>query len=115
MSNTKKLVSFDWAINRLLRNKASFGIFEGFLSELLREDIKIKSLLESESNRETKDDRSNRVDSRSARCRSFGGVISKVCRKNKVSQGISKKDILELNSIQQELFFSTTSRIKNGK
>jgi predicted transposase/invertase (TIGR01784 family) len=62
MSNTKKLVSFDWAIKRLLRNKASFGIFEGFLSELLREDIKIKSLLESESNRETKDDRSNRVD-----------------------------------------------------
>jgi NADPH:quinone reductase-like Zn-dependent oxidoreductase len=29
--------------------------------------------------------------SRSARCRSFGDVISKVCRKNKVSQGISKK------------------------
>ncbi|MGD2087822.1 MAG: 4Fe-4S binding protein [Candidatus Aminicenantes bacterium] len=29
--------------------------------------------------------------SRSARCRSFGGVISKVCRKNKVSEGISKK------------------------
>jgi tyrocidine synthetase-3 len=32
--------------------------------------------------------------SRSARCRSFGGVISKVCRKNKVSQGISKKSPL---------------------
>jgi hypothetical protein len=29
--------------------------------------------------------------SRSARRRSFGGFISKVCRKNKVSQGISKK------------------------
>jgi phosphoserine phosphatase len=29
--------------------------------------------------------------SRSARCRTFGDVISKVCRKNKVSQGISKK------------------------
>jgi hypothetical protein len=29
--------------------------------------------------------------SRSARCRSFGDVISKVCRKNKVSQGISKE------------------------
>jgi len=28
--------------------------------------------------------------SRSARCRSFGGDISNVCRKNKVSQGISK-------------------------
>ena len=62
MSKPRQLVSFDWAIKRLLRNKASFTIFEGFLSELLRDDIKIKSLLESESNRETKDDRSNRVD-----------------------------------------------------
>ena len=62
MSKPQQLVSFDWAIKRLLRNKASFTIFEGFLSELLRDDIKIKSLLESESNRETKDDRSNRVD-----------------------------------------------------
>ena len=48
MSNTKKLVSFDWAIKRLLRNKVSFTIFEGFLSELLRDDIKIKNLLESQ-------------------------------------------------------------------
>ena len=62
MSNERKLISFDWAIKRLLRNKASFTIFEGFLSELLHDNIKIKNLLESESNRETKDDRSNRVD-----------------------------------------------------
>ena len=62
MSNERKLISFDWAIKRLLRNKASFTIFEGFLSELLHDDIKIKNLLESESNRETRDDRSNRVD-----------------------------------------------------
>jgi hypothetical protein len=32
--------------------------------------------------------------SRSARRRSFGGFISKVCRKNKVSQVISKKSPL---------------------
>ena len=31
--------------------------------------------------------------SRSARCRSFWGVISKVCRKNKVSEGISKEKL----------------------
>lgn len=62
MSHERKLISFDWAIKRLLRNKASFAIFEGFLSELLHDDIKIKNLLESESNRETRDDRSNRVD-----------------------------------------------------
>jgi predicted transposase/invertase (TIGR01784 family) len=58
----KRLVRFDWAMKRLLRNKASYVIFEGFLSELLRDDIKIKSILESESNRQTHDDRSNRVD-----------------------------------------------------
>jgi len=62
MNKKRKLISFDWAIKRLLRNKASFVIFEGFLSELLHDDIKIKNLLESESNRESKDDRANRVD-----------------------------------------------------
>ena len=58
----RKLVSFDWAIKRLLRSKANFGILEGFLSELLREDVKIDHLLESESNKNNKDDKFNRVD-----------------------------------------------------
>lgn len=34
-----KLIRFDWAMKKLLRNKANFDILEGFLSELLREDI----------------------------------------------------------------------------
>jgi predicted transposase/invertase (TIGR01784 family) len=59
---TKKLVRFDWAIKRLLRNKANFDILEGFLSELLHEDFKIKQILESEGNKETEDDKFNRVD-----------------------------------------------------
>jgi predicted transposase/invertase (TIGR01784 family) len=58
----RQLVSFDWAIKRLLRSKANFGILEGFLSELLHEDITIKELLESESNKEHKEDKFNRVD-----------------------------------------------------
>jgi predicted transposase/invertase (TIGR01784 family) len=58
----KNLIRFDWAIKRLLRNKANFGILEGFLSELLVEDIKIESILESEGNKETADNKSNRVD-----------------------------------------------------
>ncbi len=62
MTKVRQLISFDWAMKRLLRNKASFTIFEGFLSELLLDDIKIKNILESESNRDDKDDRSNRVD-----------------------------------------------------
>jgi predicted transposase/invertase (TIGR01784 family) len=58
----KKLIRFDWAIKRLLRNKANFGVLEGFLSELLFENIKIQQILESESNQETDDDKFNRVD-----------------------------------------------------
>jgi predicted transposase/invertase (TIGR01784 family) len=58
----KKLVRFDWAMKRLLRNKANFDILEGFLSELLHEDFSIKQILESEGNKETEDDKFNRVD-----------------------------------------------------
>jgi predicted transposase/invertase (TIGR01784 family) len=58
----KKLVRFDWAMKRLLRNKANFDILEGFLSELLHEDFKINQILESEGNKETGDDKFNRVD-----------------------------------------------------
>ena len=58
----KKLVRFDWAIKRLLRNKANFDILEGFLSELLHEDYKITQILESEGNKDTGNDKFNRVD-----------------------------------------------------
>ena len=59
---SKKLISFDWAIKKLLRNKANFVVLEGFLSELLFDNIKIEQILESESNQETDDDKFNRVD-----------------------------------------------------
>jgi hypothetical protein len=55
-------ISFDWALKRLLRNKANFDVLEGFLSTLLGRAIKIHKLLESESNKEHVDDKSNRVD-----------------------------------------------------
>lgn len=58
----KKLIKFDWAIKKLLRNKANFGILEGFLSELLFENIKIDQILESEGNQEHETDKFNRVD-----------------------------------------------------
>lgn len=58
----RTLISFDWAIKRLLRQKANFDILEGFLSELLFEEIKIKNLLESESNKTDENDRSNQLD-----------------------------------------------------
>ena len=58
----KQLVRFDWAMKRLLRQKANFVILEGFLSELLGEDILIRNILESESNKESEFDKYNRVD-----------------------------------------------------
>ena len=55
MSN-KPLISFDYAIKYLLKNKTDYDIVEGFISALLNscgyKSIKIKSLLESESSRE---------------------------------------------------------------
>jgi len=58
----RKLITFDWAIKRLLRSKANFGILEGFLSELLKEDITLLEILESEGNKEQRQDKFNRVD-----------------------------------------------------
>ena len=62
MIKGKALIRFDWAMKKILRDKANFDILEGFLSELLRQDIKIKKILESESNQEDSSDKSNRVD-----------------------------------------------------
>lgn len=57
-----RLVRFDWAIKRLLRDKASFEVLEGFLTTLLNQKIKIDHIIESEANKELADDRINRVD-----------------------------------------------------
>lgn len=56
------LIKFDWAIKRLLRQKANFSILEGFISEVLREGIVIEQILESEGNQEHEEDKFNRVD-----------------------------------------------------
>ncbi len=58
----KKLIRFDWAMKKLLRHKANFGILEGLLSELLRFDVHIENILESEANKEDEYDKYNRVD-----------------------------------------------------
>ena len=55
-------IRFDWAMKRLLRNKANFAVLEGFLTTLLNERIIIQRLLESESNQEDEFDKYNRVD-----------------------------------------------------
>ena len=55
-------IRFDWAMKRLLRNKANFAILEGLMTTLLGEKIVIQKLLESESNQEAEYDKYNRVD-----------------------------------------------------
>ncbi|GBU24752.1 hypothetical protein R83H12_01387 [Fibrobacteria bacterium R8-3-H12] len=62
MPQERTLVSFDWAIKYLLKNKADYVILEGFLTTLLGKKIKIKNLTDSESNRNLPDDKVNRVD-----------------------------------------------------
>jgi predicted transposase/invertase (TIGR01784 family) len=53
---TSQLVSFDYAIKYLLKDKSGYEIVEGFLSALLQAEgyppVKIKALLDTESNRE---------------------------------------------------------------
>ncbi len=55
-------IRFDWAIKRLLRQKANYGVLEGFLTVFLNEKVEIVEILESEGNQEAADDKFNRVD-----------------------------------------------------
>ena len=56
------LISFDWAMKRLLRDKANHAVLEGLLTSLLNEKFTIVRFLESESNQEDENDKFNRVD-----------------------------------------------------
>jgi predicted transposase/invertase (TIGR01784 family) len=56
------LVSFDFALKRLLRKKSDYEVLEGFLSEVLSKNISVKNIGESESNKEHNNDKFNKVD-----------------------------------------------------
>ena len=66
MVSDKGLVSFDYAIKYLLRDKGDYSIVEGFISALLKtkgyKDVKIIALLESESNKEDSKDKRSLAD-----------------------------------------------------
>lgn len=57
-----RCIRFDWAIKRLLRQKANFDVLEGFLTVFLNEKVTIVDILESEGNQQNADDKFNRVD-----------------------------------------------------
>lgn len=58
----KTLIRFDWAMKRLLRDKANFGVLEGLITTLLGKAVHIQKLLKSESNMDDNQDKQNRVD-----------------------------------------------------
>ncbi|MCH5310765.1 MAG: PD-(D/E)XK nuclease family transposase [Prevotella sp.] len=62
MAEKEQFVRFDWAMKRLLRDKANYVVLEGLITTLLGKRIIIKKLLESESNQDSEDDKQNRVD-----------------------------------------------------
>ena len=62
MQDATQVIRFDWFIKRMLRDKADYKVLEGFLTALLKKDITIISILESEGNQENESDKYNRVD-----------------------------------------------------
>ncbi|MDY4550528.1 MAG: Rpn family recombination-promoting nuclease/putative transposase [Parabacteroides sp.] len=60
MSN--KYIRFDWAVKRMLRDKANFAVLEGLITVLTGEQVTIVEILESEGNQERAVDKFYRVD-----------------------------------------------------
>lgn len=69
MTEKSRYIRFDWAIKRILRDKANKEVLEGLITVLLEEPVTITEILESESktmvstNRQERlEDKGNRVD-----------------------------------------------------
>ena len=62
MENSNRLIRFDWFIKKMLRDKSNFNVLEGLLTALLKKDIVILNILESEGNQTSEKDKYNRVD-----------------------------------------------------
>ena len=62
MTEKSKYVRFDWAIKRILRDKANKEVLEGLITVLLGEPVTITEILESEGNQDAREDKTNRVD-----------------------------------------------------
>ena len=62
MTNDSSYIRFDWAIKRILRDKANFDVLEGLMTVLIGQQITIVDILESEGNQDARDDKYNRVD-----------------------------------------------------
>ena len=61
MEVSNKYIRFDWAVKRMLRDKANFAVLEGLITVLTGEQVTIVEILESEGNQERAVDKFNRV------------------------------------------------------
>ena len=52
MTENSKYVRFDWAIKRILRDKANKEVLEGLIQVLIKEPVTITDILESENNKD---------------------------------------------------------------
>ena len=62
MSDNKQYIRFDWAIKRILRDKANKEVLEGLIQVLVGQPVTITEILESENNKNRFEDKGNRVD-----------------------------------------------------
>ena len=62
MYTDNDFIRLDWAAKYILRDKADYEVFEGLMTVLIGEPVKIEELIESESNKEHPNAKSNRVD-----------------------------------------------------
>ena len=62
MTDKSRYIRFDWAIKRILRDKANKEVLEGLITVLIGEPVTITEILESEGNQDSREDKTNRVD-----------------------------------------------------
>jgi predicted transposase/invertase (TIGR01784 family) len=58
----RTIISLDYAIKNILRDKANFDVLNGFLTELLNKQVSVQEILESEGNVDDKSSKVNRLD-----------------------------------------------------
>jgi predicted transposase/invertase (TIGR01784 family) len=58
----RQIISLDYAIKSILREKSNFGVLSGFLTELMGRDVAVLEVLESESNKDDAALKTTRVD-----------------------------------------------------
>ena len=69
MSDKREYIRFDWAIKRILRDKANKEVLEGLIQVLIKQPVTITEILESENKtmvstnrQDRREDKGNRVD-----------------------------------------------------